>query len=42
MPWYQGQTILEHLEELEPADVWKGKRVSPKRYPTKNRRIPRF
>jgi sulfate adenylyltransferase subunit 1 len=21
MPWYQGQTILEHLEELEPADV---------------------
>ncbi|WP_418264011.1 sulfate adenylyltransferase subunit 1 [Flavobacterium faecale] len=22
MPWYQGQTILEHLEALEPADVY--------------------
>jgi sulfate adenylyltransferase subunit 1 len=21
MPWYKGQTILEHLEALEPADV---------------------
>jgi sulfate adenylyltransferase subunit 1 len=20
MPWYKGQTILEHLEALEPAD----------------------
>jgi sulfate adenylyltransferase subunit 1 len=22
MPWYKGQTILEHLEALEPADVY--------------------
>ena len=22
MPWYEGQTILEHLEALEPADVY--------------------
>ncbi|GIZ09190.1 sulfate adenylyltransferase subunit 1 [Flavobacterium sp. UMI-01] len=22
MPWYQGQTILEHLEALEPTDVY--------------------
>jgi sulfate adenylyltransferase subunit 1 len=28
MPWYKGQTILEHLEALEPADVYeKDKRV---------------
>jgi sulfate adenylyltransferase subunit 1 len=25
MPWYEGQTILEHLEALEPADK-RGKR----------------
>jgi sulfate adenylyltransferase subunit 1 (EFTu-like GTPase family) len=24
MPWYKGQTILEHLEALEPADVYEG------------------
>lgn len=30
MPWYQGQTILEHLEALEPADVYeKGKARFP-------------
>ena len=22
MPWYNGQTVLEHLEDLEPADVY--------------------
>jgi sulfate adenylyltransferase subunit 1 len=22
MPWYEGQTILQHLEALEPADVY--------------------
>lgn len=22
MPWYKGQTVLEHLEALEPADVY--------------------
>jgi sulfate adenylyltransferase subunit 1 len=22
MPWYEGQTILEHLEALEPADIY--------------------
>jgi sulfate adenylyltransferase subunit 1 (EFTu-like GTPase family) len=40
MPWYQGQTILEHLEELEPADVYeKVKRVSrSNRNPTKNKK----
>jgi sulfate adenylyltransferase subunit 1 len=28
MPWYEGQTILQHLEALEPADVYeKGKYV---------------
>jgi sulfate adenylyltransferase subunit 1 len=30
MPWYEGQTILEHLEALEPADVYeKGKARFP-------------
>ena len=30
MSWYQGQTILEHLEALEPADVYeKGKARFP-------------
>lgn len=22
MPWYKGQTVLEHLEDLEPADIF--------------------
>ncbi|MFM9826821.1 sulfate adenylyltransferase subunit 1 [Flavobacterium sp.] len=30
MPWYKGKTILEHLEDLEPADVYeKGKARFP-------------
>ena len=30
MPWYTGQTVLEHLEALEPADVYeKGKARFP-------------
>jgi sulfate adenylyltransferase subunit 1 len=30
MPWYEGQTILEHLEALEPTDVYeKGKARFP-------------
>jgi sulfate adenylyltransferase subunit 1 len=37
MPWYQGQTILEHLEALEPADVCTKRkaRFRSNRYPTK-------
>jgi sulfate adenylyltransferase subunit 1 len=33
MPWYKGQTILEHLEALEPADVYErtsSKLIRPK------------
>lgn len=30
MPWYKGQTVLQHLEELQPADVYeKGKARFP-------------
>ena len=30
MPWYTGQTILQHLEDLEPADIYeKGKARFP-------------
>jgi translation elongation factor EF-1alpha len=37
MPWYEGQTILEHLEALEPADVYEKRKstFSSKRYSTK-------
>jgi sulfate adenylyltransferase subunit 1 len=36
MPWYEGQTILQHLEALEPADVYEKESVSStNRYSTK-------
>jgi sulfate adenylyltransferase subunit 1 len=38
MPWYEGQTILQHLEALEPADVYEKRKStfsSTNRYSTK-------
>jgi sulfate adenylyltransferase subunit 1 len=29
MPWYEGQTILQHLEALEPADVYEKESTFP-------------